>query len=144
MSSGNRTGSDWIGPPALQQGLPKFCLVTLMSEGRKLQPQAVGSASISGRAEACSLGTPVAEQRLPHLFSNHLSPTPPPLPRPGPLFFIHKHPEPLAVQEVVLRLVILSPCLAALLINPLFTADFVISAFWLAVTLDKLNTNAQR
>ena len=67
------------------------------------------------------------------------SPVPPPAP-----MIIHKHPEPLAFQEVVLRLVILSPCLAALLINPLFTADFIISAFWLAVTLDKLNTNAQR
>ena len=62
MPSGNRTGSDCVGPPALQQSMPKFCLVTLMSEGRKLQPQVVQSASISGHAEACSLGTPAAEQ----------------------------------------------------------------------------------
>lgn len=54
-------------------------------------------------------------------------------------FLFHKCPKPLAFWEAVLRLVLLSPCLAALLINPLFTADFGISAFQFAAWLDKLN-----
>ena len=103
----------------------------LTSEGQKLHPQIMLMLPFSEHAsheEACYSNTRAQTTDYLTFFlplitslctSNH------------PILFTHKYPEPLAFREEDLRLVLLSPHLVALQINPFSAANLGISAFGL-------------
>ena len=124
--------SNWSSTLTIQLGLCKCRMDNLLlSEGQKLHHQIMLMPPFSEHVsleEACNSDTPVQNTDY---FTFFLSSTPFPHASDHPASLSCKYPKPLTFREADLRLVLPSPRLAVLWINPFSAADFHVSVFGL-------------